>query len=166
MYPQIESSRMILRLINEDDLEHVAALHLDPEVRKFFPEGILDRERTRLRIKEIITIYKDKGLPGFVMFDKVSQEFLGRCGFGPLESGEIEVGYLLVKKYWGMGYATEALKSLLEWSKININTDYIIAFAPLQHTASQRVMEKSNMEYYKHDVGHGVMCKFYRIKNK
>lgn len=109
--------------------------------------------------------YKERGLPCFVIFDKVSKEFLGRCGFGPIETGEIEVGYLITRKFWGIGYASEALNALLDWSKKNIEADYIIAFAPLRHEASQRVMEKCGMKFYKVDFGHGVECKFYRIKN-
>lgn len=37
---EIETPRMILRLIKEDDLEQVAKLNSDKEVRKFFPDGI------------------------------------------------------------------------------------------------------------------------------
>jgi len=55
---------------------------------------------------------------------------------------------------------------LLEWAKQNISADYIIAFAPVEHIASQRVMQKCCMEYYKDDMAKGVQCSFYRIKNK
>ena len=156
---------MSLRLIKEDDLELVAQLNADPEVRKFFPDGAQDREQTKSRIQQFVRFYEDKGLACFVMYNKKTNEFIGRCGFGPIETGEIEVGYLIVRKLWGMGYASEALKALLDWSKVNINSDYIIAFAPLDHKASHRVMEKSGMEYYKDDLGHGIECKFYRSKN-
>ncbi len=162
---QIETTRMILRLIQKNDLDQVAKLHADPDVRRFFPDGIQNREQTKKRIKEFMTFYQEKGLPCFVMFDKVSKEFLGRCGFGPIKTGEIEVGYLIVRKFWGMGYASEALHALLNWSKQHIDTDYIVAFAPLKHGASHRVMEKCGMKYYKDELGHGIECKFYRIKN-
>lgn len=165
MLLEIETERTILRLINEDDLEHVAALNLDPEVRKYFPDGVQTKEQTKQRMKQFIDFYKEHGLPGFVIFDKKSGEFIGRCGFGPLETGEVEVGYLIARKFWGMSYASEVLKSLLDWSKKNINIDFIIAFAPIEHKASHRVMEKSGMSYYKDDIGHGIECKFYRIKN-
>ena len=93
-------------------------------------------------------------------------EFIGRCGFGPVETGEIEVGYLLHKKFCRQGYASEALAVLLEWARKNIKMDYIIAFAPVEHIASQRVMQKCGMEYYKNDIAKGVACCFYRIKNR
>ena len=163
---EIETQRTILRLINEKYLDQVAELNLDPEVRKFFPDGTQTKAQTRQRIKEFMSFFEKYGLPCFVIFDRLSNEFIGRCGFGPIESGEIEVGYLIARKFWGKGYASEALKALLNWSKLHINADYIIAFAPLDHTASHRVMEKCSMEYYKEGLGYGVKCKFYRIKNK
>lgn len=52
------------------------------------------------------------------------------------------MGYLIARKFWGMNYASEILKSLLDWSKKNIKIDFIIAFAPIEHKASHRVMEK------------------------
>ncbi|AUH72401.1 GNAT family N-acetyltransferase [Legionella sainthelensi] len=163
---QLETPRMILRLMNETDLEHLAELNMDEEVRKFFPDGVQTREQTQRRIQEFMAFYRNHGLPCFVIWNKLTHEFMGRCGFGPLEKGEIEVGYLLARKFWGKGYASEALNALLDWSKHHIDSEYIIAFAPIEHKASQRVMEKCNMTYYKVDLGHGVMCKFYRINNK
>lgn len=165
MNPEIKTERTILRLITEDDLEPVAELNSDPEVRKYFPNGVQTREQTRNRIKEFISFYEKHGLPCFVILDNSSHEFIGRCGFGPIETGEIEVGYLIAQKFWGMGYASEALQALLSWAKNNIPKDYIIAFAPINHKASHRVMEKCKMEYYKDDIEHGIECKFYRTKN-
>lgn len=146
MILKIETERTLLRQIKLSDLDNIAELNSDPEVRKFFPDGTQNREQTAERLKEFISFYKTKGLPGFVILDKKSGEFLGRCGFGPLDTGEVEVGYLIVKKLWGKGYASEVLNALLSWSKNNINKDYILAFAPLNHKASHRVMEKSGME--------------------
>jgi RimJ/RimL family protein N-acetyltransferase len=44
-------------------------------------------------------------------------------------------------------------------------TDYIIAFAPVEHVASARVMQKCGMQHYKNDNAKGVACCFYRIRN-
>ena len=165
MKPKIETQRTVLRLMTENDLKPIAKLNTDPEVRKFFPDGVQTKEQTRSRIKEFMRFYEQHGLPCFVILDKNSHEFIGRCGFGPIETGEIEVGYLIAREFWGKGYASEALQALLRWAPNNIKQDFIIAFAPIAHKASHRVMEKCGMEYYKEDIGHGIMCKFYRIKN-
>ncbi|MDP3562425.1 MAG: GNAT family N-acetyltransferase [Legionellaceae bacterium] len=160
----IDTKHLHLRLLRHDDLNHIAKLHGDPEVRRFFPDGTQNIEQTNARMDSLIAFYQEQGLPNFVMFLKESMEFVGRCGFGSIETGEVEVGYLLHKKFWGKGYASEVLAALLEWSKNNIKRDYIIAFAPIDHVASHRVMQKCGMQIYKKDIGHGVMCHFYRMK--
>jgi [ribosomal protein S5]-alanine N-acetyltransferase len=162
----IETKRLGLRLLQQEDVDHLAGLNSDSDVRQFFPDGTQNREQTETRMKDFISFYEEKGLPCFVMFELESGEFVGRCGFGLVETGEIEVGYLLHKKFWGKGYASEALTALLEWAKENINTSYIIAFTPVEHIASQRVMQKCGMEHYKNDSAKGVTCCFYRIKNR
>ena len=159
---ELNTNRLVLRLYQEDDLADVAALNADSGVREFFPGGTLNKVQTEERMSELMSFYKNYGLPCFVIHEKETGEFIGRCGFGLIESSEIEVGYLIAKKHWGKGYATEVLISLLEWAKDHINTDYILAFAPVNHMASHRVMQKAGMKYFKTDIGHGVSCKFYK----
>ena len=162
----IKTKRLGLRPFQQSDIDYLVELNSDPDVRQFFPDGTQNREQTEARMNDFISYYKEKGLPCFVMFEIESGEFVGRCGFGPVETGEIEVGYLLHKKFWGKGLASEVLTALLEWAKQNINADYIIAFAPIEHVASQRVMRKCGMEHYKNDSAKDVQCSFYRIKNR
>ena len=162
----IKTKRLGLRPFQQSDIDYLAELNSDPDVRQFFPDGTQNREQTEARMNDFISYYKEKGLPCFVMFELESGEFVGRCGFGPVETGEIEVGYLLHKKFWGKGLASEVLTVLLEWAKQNINADYIIAFAPIEHVASQRVMQKCGMKHYKNVSAKGVQCSFYRIKNR
>jgi ribosomal-protein-alanine N-acetyltransferase len=160
----IETKRLGLRPLQRSDIDYLAELDSDPHVRQFFPDGTQNREQTEARMNDFIFYHNEKGLHSFVMFELESGEFVGRCGFGPVETGEIEVGYLLHKKFWGKGLASEVLTMLLVLAKQNINADYIIAFAPVDHIASQRVMQKCGMEHYKNDMAKGVLCSFYRIK--
>ena len=161
----IQTKRLGFRLLQKTDIDYLVVLNNDPDVRQFFPHGVQNREQTEARMNDFFS-YEEQGLPCFVIFELETNEFVGRCGFGPIETGEIEVGYLLHKKFWGNGYASEALTLLLEWAKENINTNYIIAFTPVDHIASERVMQKCGMEHYKNDNAKGVACCFYRIKNR
>lgn len=163
---QIETKRLKLKLLTENDLDDLVQLNLDPEVRAFFPDRIQNREQTKKRMLELIGNYTKHHLPQFIMLEKESNAFLGRCGFSLTEENEEEVGYLIHKKYWGKGYATEALNALINWANKNINRQYIIAFSPTAHIASQRVMEKCDMILYKIDIAHGVKCKFYKTLDK
>jgi ribosomal-protein-alanine N-acetyltransferase len=43
----LETRRLILRRLVPADLDSLFALSGDPEVRRYFPEGVLSREETR-----------------------------------------------------------------------------------------------------------------------
>ena len=162
----IETNRLDLRLLKPEDIQYFDQLESDPEVKKYFPSGAHSRDKTEAMIKKFISRYEEKGLPCFVIFDRALGEFIGRAGFGITENNEVEVGYALHKKFWGQGYASEALIALLEYAKEHIDAEYIIAYADVDNVGSTRVMEKSGMEYYKTDVDKGCVCKFYRMRNK
>lgn len=162
----IYTKHLGMRFITKEDSKYLKVIDKDPAVKKFFPEGTLTDEKIREFINECIVSCKNEHLPCLVIFKLKNDDFVGETYFGQLETGEIKVGYLLHKKYWNKGYATEILKALLAWAKIHIDTEYIIAYADKDHAASFRVMEKCGMEYYK-EVHHLDMdCHFYRIKNR
>lgn len=162
----LKTNRLGLRLLTSKDITYLYPLENDPKVKEFFPDGPRDRAKTEDMIKRFISAYEENGLPCFLLFDIDSNNFIGRAGFGLTESGETEVGYVLHKKFWGKGYASEAITALLEYAKKHIDVDYIIAYADIGNIGSTRVMEKCGMTYYKTDIAKGIECKFYKISNR
>jgi ribosomal-protein-alanine N-acetyltransferase len=162
----IETKRLGLRLLGKEDVGCLFELESDPEVQKFSLYGAKTYEQTEVVVNEFISDYEKNGLPCFLLFDLVSGEFVGRAAFILWESGDIEVGYSLHKKFWGKSYATEVLALLLKWAEKNIAIAYISACTVADNLASIRVLEKCGMEYYKSDVEHGIEHRFYRIKNQ
>jgi RimJ/RimL family protein N-acetyltransferase len=162
----IYTKRLGLRFIREEDSKYLKVIDKDPDVKEFFPEGTLTNKEIEEFINESLIATKKKHLPCFVIFKLSNDAFVGETYFGQLETGEFKVGYLLHKQYWNKGYATEVLHALLDWAKTHINTEYIIAFADKENTASFRVMEKCGMTFYKEDYYLGMDCYFYRIKNR
>ena len=53
----IETERLALRHLTMDDLDALALIYRDPEVRKYFPEGTLTYEQTREELEWIIDVY-------------------------------------------------------------------------------------------------------------
>jgi hypothetical protein len=59
--PILETERLALRPLVPDDLDALAALYGDPEVRRYFPEGTLTYEETRQELEWIIDVYERYG---------------------------------------------------------------------------------------------------------
>lgn len=159
-----EVDNLGFRPVNLDDLPYLLLIDTDPEIRNFFPNGSETRDQIKQKLEKYIRDYSDKGYGALLVFDTRSGEFIGRAGFGDIETGEIEVGCLVLKNFWGQGYATRILKVLLAWAKDNIKKDKIIAFTPVDHLASEKVMQKAGMVFSKRGIMKGVECVIYEYK--
>ena len=62
-----------------------------------------------------------------------------------IDNKEIEIGYFINPIYWNKGYATEALKAMIDYL-FNIGFKRIIASYFEENIASSRVMAKSGMK--------------------
>jgi [ribosomal protein S5]-alanine N-acetyltransferase len=82
------------------------------------------------------------------LIEKDSNEFIGQCGLLTQEvhgKMEIEVGYSLLRKHWGMGYASESAIFIKKWAFENVNIDSIISIIKMDNEASKTVALKNGM---------------------
>ena len=59
------------------------------------------------------------------------------------------MGYWLGKKYWGKGFATEAVGRLLELGFDELDLNEIYASYKVGNKASKKVLEKSGFQFYR-----------------
>jgi len=73
---------------------------------------------------------------------------LGDIGFKgkPDENKVVEVGYGFLESHWNKGYATEAVKALIQWAFNTSKVDKVIAETLQDNTGSIRVLEKLGMK--------------------
>jgi ribosomal-protein-alanine N-acetyltransferase len=145
----LETDRLVLRRLTSDDLDALAALYRDPEVRRYFPDGVLTLEQTRAELEWIIDVYY--GRYGYGLWATVLKEtgaFIGRCGLLPWEIGgrtEVEVAYLLDRAYWGRGLATEAARAIVDHGFATLPVPRLICLLDPDNAASRAVAAKLGM---------------------
>ena len=61
---------------------------------------------------------------------------------GQLPAGDIEVGFNLVERVWGKGYASEACRRMVRFAFDSTPLDEVVATLDDRHVASRRVLEK------------------------
>jgi [ribosomal protein S5]-alanine N-acetyltransferase len=61
------------------------------------------------------------------------------------EIREWEIGWVLLPDYWKMGYATEAVKSLIGYAFISLNAHRVVAYANAENMQSEKVMIRAGM---------------------
>jgi RimJ/RimL family protein N-acetyltransferase len=91
----------------------------------------------------------DTGLYGHhALIHKESKEFIGQCGLLTQEiegKKELEVGYHILPKFWGKGYATEAAIKFRDFAFENKLNDSLISVIDIRNKASQNVARKLGM---------------------
>ena len=147
--PIIETERLELRPLAMDDLDALALIYADPEVRKYFPEGTLTREETREELAWIIDVYyAEHGFGLWATTFKQTNDFIGRCGLLPwtIEGrSEVEVAYLLARDHWGRGLGTEAARAILAYGFDELRLPRLISLIDPANRASVNVARKIGM---------------------
>lgn len=148
--PQLETERVILRKFNENDLDDVFTLYSDREVNEFlpwFPHESRDKSQAFLNnvlLKEYersvaycyaIELKENRKVIGFVILHGINSEL----AYGDL-------GYALLKEYWGQGLVAECCLAVVEQLKKDGFT-YITATHDKNNLKSGRVMQKIGMQY-------------------
>lgn len=164
----LETERLIIRKFTLDDLETLIALRSDDEVAW----GIggarsQSREFNQQRLNFALDCYEKYGFGMCAMIHKETGEFFGWSGLQPLEdSGEIEVGYGMAKKYWRQGIGFEAAQAWLDYGFRQANLARIVAVAMPENKGSWRIMEKLGMTYEKNEIHYGMELVFYAISRE
>jgi RimJ/RimL family protein N-acetyltransferase len=160
----LTSERLGFRLPADSDLADLERLDTDPEVRLHFPGGPMSPEQISQRLLDNRACFDRNGFADFAVFELETGDFAGRAGFAPVDGDEVEVGYVLLRAFWGRGLAQESLRALLGWARAHIDVPRIIAYAPTQHRASLYVMNKAGMQFVERRVMRGVDCDFYEYR--
>jgi len=162
----VETDRLQLREIEEDDVDSLFALDSDPDVMRYVSDG---KPRTRIDIEHAIprvrAYYKEH--PGFGIWlaeRKDTGKFIGWACLKHLDNTEmIEVGYRLMKDAWNHGYATESAKSLIRFGLEERGLSRIVAVTHPRNMASQRVLEKCGLERNGAGTYYGNHCFFFEL---
>jgi RimJ/RimL family protein N-acetyltransferase len=114
--PTLRTARLILRAFRAADLDGLAAMNADPDVRHYLYAG---REvtcgDTWIQMAAAIGQW---GLRGYGFFAVEAEgRFAGRIGvLHPLEWPEPELAYALDAPFRGQGLATEAVAAVRDWA--------------------------------------------------
>lgn len=163
----IETNRLLLRNFTLDDAALIYELNLDPEVTLYTGDPIQDINQAQDVLEQTI-------LPQYALYNhgrwavhvKTTQEFIGWCGLKARpERSEIDLGYRLMKKAWGNGYATEAAYACLKYGFEKFNLQRIVGRAMPGNTASLRGLEKCDMQYVGDEIVDGHPAKTYEALN-
>lgn len=148
---QINSERLLLRDLREDDLEAMCKLCLNPKITRYMDYiAKKDRDEVLKWIQEFIK--HNNAVPrhsyNLVVVEKESGEMVGWIGIGKpddKDKGDLDFGYAILEEHQGKGYGTEALNTLIEFCFGLAGVHKIFGECDKENVASQRIMQKCGM---------------------
>lgn len=161
---ELWTERMVLRRFCPEDAEPLyRRLGADPQMVRYSgwnPYATL--ESARETVRRFIAGYDDEHSYSWVM--DVDDVLIGTIGAYDYMDDRIEVGFSVVQGWQGRGYATEALKKVLEYLTENEGISRVTAWCASENTGSRRALEKAGMRLVRTErnglaVGDGVYDK-------
>lgn len=162
---EFATRRLYLRRFSKDDLDAYAQIMGDDEVGKWFPKGAgYSYEEAERSLESILGHWRKHGFGIWAVTDKEEGSILGRCGLNSItETSGVEVDFVIARRFWGKGYATEAARAALAFGFNILELDRIIGLAKPDNIASRRVIEKIGMRYVKNAEYWGITCAYHEI---
>lgn len=144
MIPELETERLLLRALRPEDLDAYAAMYADPEVMRYLEYGRpLDRAAAWRSMALHVGHWWLRGYGQWALVERLSGELVGRAGLWQPEGWPgLEVGWLLGRRHWGMGFATEAGGAAVEYAFRVVGVDHVISLIRPENEASIRVAER------------------------
>ncbi|MDH3197676.1 MAG: GNAT family N-acetyltransferase [Candidatus Krumholzibacteria bacterium] len=150
---RIETKRLVLRPHEPDDAGPFVEFMTNVEATRYldFDTDQKTEAGARSLLEYVIASYETPD-PVFALavVDKQSGAYLGSCGLAPLASGEgVQCYYSLLPRYWGWGFATEALQALLFFAFEELGLERVVSDANTRNPRGWKVARTVGM----HDEG-------------
>ncbi len=152
MFYEIKTDRLTLRPLGINDLETVHVYASDEETTKYM--FWLNR-RTEETERFLIGVTKEweKETPSFyefaIVFDGLQ---IGAISVYLREAGKTgELGWILNKKYWKKGIASEAAYAIKDFAVNILKVEKLVAYCDYRHIASYSLMRKIGLTLEKDD---------------
>ena len=161
----METERLRLRQFRQDDLEAYAAILANPDVARFFGDGLpAGREDAWRHMAMLVGHWDLLGFGRWCVELRSTGACIGRVGLWRPEGWPgIELGWVIDPAHWGHGYAVEAGREGLRHGFGALRLPRIISLVAPHNHNSRRVAEKLGGEVEREMPFHGQTVLVYRF---
>lgn len=138
----IKTKRLIIRNFKENDYNDLYEYLSEKETYKYEPGEPITMEtakklcKTRLKNNNFLAVLLKNKVIGHIYFEHIE----------PKNNKTWETGFIFNRKYQGNGYATEALKAVVEYGFKNMDVHKIIAHCNPKNISSWKLLERVKMK--------------------
>ena len=143
VFGELETKRVVLRLLRLADSKEVFRYFSDPDVARFveLDEGMNDIHDA----EKVIRFHLEDTGCRWGIFEKITGNLIGTCGFHCWEKEEdscAEIGYDLEKQCWGKGIMREVLSVVIDYGFRKMELNRIEATVDPENHRSRALLER------------------------
>ena len=144
------TERLLLREFTKQDVDAIAEFRRDPRYLEYYYRPAYTREECVRFVDKCIAWSKESPRCKFqlAITDRSNGILLGNCGIRTesIESQRGDIGYELSPVYWGQGFASEAVRSILQIGFEDLDLDEIEARCVVANKRSVRLLHRLGFE--------------------
>jgi RimJ/RimL family protein N-acetyltransferase len=147
--PTVQTPHLFLRAWTPDDANTLFDILQEDGILRYFPNQTPpSREKAGEYIADQLSHWAKFDYGHWAVVTQEDGEAVGWSGLEYLpELDETEVAYLLSKRVWGRGYATEAARAAVQFGFETAGLLKIIGLVHPENTGSVRVLEKCGLTF-------------------
>jgi len=160
-----QTPRFCIREFAPAEEETYLSLFDDKEVTLHLPKR--NRQENLQMFRETFKEYMEKKVLGrWGMFNNGNDEFIGICLLRCYSNNpdQVELGYVLSKKFWGKGIAGEMAQIMVAYAFTHTSIPEIVAVTTLENIGSQKVLTKAGLERKDNILRDGEELAFFSLR--
>lgn len=149
------TSRLRLEPIEQRHADDLFALYRDPAVAEWY--GAWTRPQIDVEVARMARGWEVDGVHKWMAYHRETGERVGRGGLSRIDIDglpRLELGWVLHRRFWGQGYATEIGRAGLEMAFGELAASEVVSFTEEHNLRSRAVMERLGFQFRK-PITHG-----------
>ena len=136
-----ETERLVVRAFTEHDKKNFYLLNGNRRVMQWIRPVKTRKESDQFLRETLERIESDPAMGRWAVEEKSLGKFVGSFAIIPVENSEhIQLGYALLPKFWGRGYATELTRQGLHYLFAKTKLKVVYAITEVPNLPSQKVL--------------------------
>ncbi|MDO6761813.1 GNAT family protein [Tamlana sp. 2_MG-2023] len=145
----METKNYKLQEIKPSDINNIHKGLSNPEITKYYDVHFSTLEETEVQMQWYRTLIKEGTGIWWGIYDKTDKQFCGAGGFNNLNKThqKAEIGFWLLKEYWGKGILAEIMPKLFDLGFTQLNLNRIEGYVASKNIKCKSALEKINFQY-------------------
>jgi RimJ/RimL family protein N-acetyltransferase len=148
----LETNRLVLRELSEEDADFILQLLNEPDYIIFIGDrGVRTHDDARAYLqKNLIASYTKNDFGLYLVELKEDATPIGCCGLINRDGlPDVDIGYAFLEAYRGNGYATESAEAVMAFGRQSVGLKRIVGITAVDNQSSINVLEKVGLRFEK-----------------